>query len=764
MAEIFKRTIGAQELILEVGELAGLANGAVTVRYGDTILLAAACVSTKPREGIDFFPLTVDFEERLYAIGKIPGSFFRREGRPSTDAILACRLTDRPIRPLFPKGFRNDVQVTITVLSADQECIPDVLGTIGASAALCMSEVPFAGPVSSVRIGRIDGEFVVYPTYAQLDESELDLIVAGTRDAVMMVEAGASEVSEQTMLEAIEFAQQVNQEILALQEELIAKVGRPKMEFETPSLGSKVQDEVRTAMEGRLDEFLAAAREERQGGLESHRQELLERLGDQYGEDEIIAALDAVVKEAVRASILDRGVRPDGRNPKEIREITCQVGMLPRTHGSGLFTRGQTQVLNITTLGSVGEQQKLDNLSPEDRKRFMHHYNFPPFSVGETRPLRGPGRREVGHGALAERAMEAVIPTEEEFPYTIRLVSEVLSSNGSTSMASVCGGTLSLLDAGVPIKAPVAGIAMGLIKGEGDKYTVLTDIAGLEDALGDMDFKVAGTAEGITALQMDIKVKGITIDVMREAMEQALEARLFILEKIRETIAEPREELSKWAPRLYQIKIPVDKIGAIIGPGGRMIRSIIEETGCSIDVQDDGMIHVGSTNEEMAQKAIGIIEGMTKEVEVGETYTGKVVRIVDFGCFVEIPGGKDGLVRISELANYHVPSVGDVVKMGEEIQVKVIEIDSLGRINLSRKALLSDDDNEGGEPAQVGASDEQPERERPQPSSDRPRYDDRGSGRRGDGRGFGGGGGGNRGGGGGTRGGAGLRRTWRRRR
>ena len=755
MAEIFKRTIGAQELILEVGELAGLANGAVTVRYGDTILLAAACVSTKPREGIDFFPLTVDFEERLYAIGKIPGSFFRREGRPSTDAILACRLTDRPIRPLFPKGFRNDVQVTITVLSADQECIPDVLGTIGASAALCMSEVPFAGPVSSVRIGRIDGEFVVYPTYAQLDESELDLIVAGTRDAVMMVEAGASEVSEQTMLEAIEFAQQVNQEILALQEELIAKVGRPKMEFETPSLGSKVQDEVRTAMEGRLDEFLAAAREERQGGLESHRQELLERLGDEYGEDEIIAALDAVVKEAVRASILDRGVRPDGRNPKEIREITCQVGMLPRTHGSGLFTRGQTQVLNITTLGSVGEQQKLDNLSPEDRKRFMHHYNFPPFSVGETRPLRGPGRREVGHGALAERAMEAVIPTEEEFPYTIRLVSEVLSSNGSTSMASVCGGTLSLLDAGVPIKAPVAGIAMGLIKGEGDKYTVLTDIAGLEDALGDMDFKVAGTAEGITALQMDIKVKGITIDVMREAMEQALEARLFILEKIRETIAEPREELSKWAPRLYQIKIPVDKIGAIIGPGGRMIRSIIEETGCSIDVQDDGMIHVGSTNEEMAQKAIGIIEGMTKEVEVGETYTGKVVRIVDFGCFVEIPGGKDGLVRISELANYHVPSVGDVVKMGEEIQVKVIEIDSLGRINLSRKALLSDDDNEGGEPAQVGASDEKPQQERPQPSSDRPRYDDRGSGRRGDGRGFGGGGGGNRGGGGGGFGGRG---------
>ncbi len=761
MAETFERTIGDRTLTLETGELAQLAGGAVTVRYGDTVLLATACVSEQPREGIDFFPLTVDFEERLYAAGKIPGSFFRREGRPSTDAILAGRLTDRPIRPLFPKGFRNDVQVVITVLSADQENDPDVLGTVAASAALSISNAPFSGPVSSVRVGYIDGQFVVNPTYPQLEDSDLDLVVAGTRDAIMMVEAGASQVPEQVMAEAIEFGQRMNVEIITLQDELVAKVGQPKIEFEAKRVQPKVKDEVKAALEGRLEELLAAAKEERQSGLEERRQELLERFAELHAPEEIGAALDEVVKETVRAAILERGVRPDGRGPADIRPISCRVGILPRTHGSGLFTRGQTQVLSIATLGSVGEQQKLDTLSPEERKRFLHHYNFPPFSVGETRPMRGPSRRDVGHGALAERALEPAIPSEEEFPYTIRLVSEVLSSNGSTSMGSVCGSTLALMDAGVPVKAPVAGIAMGLVMGEDGKFSVLTDIAGLEDALGDMDFKVAGTEAGITALQMDIKVKGITLEVMQQALAQARDARLYILGKIHETIAEPRDELSRWAPRMNRIQIPVEKIGAVIGPGGRVIRSIIEETGCSIDVEDDGTVFIGSTSAEGSQKAIDIIQGLTKEIEVGEIYTGKVTRIVDFGAFVEIPGGKEGLVRIGELADYHVPSVEDVVDIGDEIMVKVIEIDNLGRINLSRRAVLTGEEGgaEGEGEALVGAPQREPE-DRPPP---RPRF---GEGpRRGNGRGYGGGrgggggegrgGGGRRGGGGGGRGGGG---------
>ena len=752
MAEQLQRTIGNTELILETGKLAGLANGAVTVRYGDTVVLVAACISNKPREGIDFFPLTIDYEERLYAVGKIPGSFFRREGRPSTDAILAARLTDRPLRPLFPKGFRNDVQVTITVLSADQEHDPDVLGTIGASAALCLSGVPFGGPVSSVRVGHINGELVLNPTYPQLQESDLDLVVAGTRDAIMMVEAGAKQVDEKLMLEALEFGQRANQEIIDLQEELVAKAGNSPMEFAAKSLTLGVKDAVKAALEGRLDEVLSEAHEERQGGLDARRQELSERFAEEYGSDEIGAALDEVVKETVRSSILDKGKRPDGRSPTEIRPISCDVGILPRTHGSGLFTRGQTQVLSIATLGSFGEQQKLDTLSPEERKRFLHHYNFPPFSVGETRPMRGPARREVGHGALAERAIEAVIPGDEAFPYTIRIVSEVLSSNGSTSMASVCGSTLALMDAGVPIEAPVAGVAMGLIMGEGGKYAVLTDIAGLEDALGDMDFKVAGTAEGITALQMDIKIKGITLEVMERALAQAREGRMFILEKMLATIAEPRAELSRWAPRMYRIQIPVEKIGAVIGPGGRMVRSIIEETKCSIDVEDDGSIHIGSTSEENARRAIEILEGLTKEVQVGEIYNGKVVRIVDFGAFVELPGGRDGLVRIGELADHHVPSVEDVVQLGDEIMVKVIEIDSMGRINLSRRAVLTGEDGEP-QPESVGAG---AERERaPRPLDDRPRRP--GGGGYGGGRGNGGPGGrgGRSGGGGGRPGGGG---------
>jgi len=710
MAESFERKVGNETLILEVGELAGLANGAVTVRYGDTVLLATACVSDKPREGMDFFPLTVDFEERLYAIGKIPGSFFRREGRPGTDAILSCRLTDRPIRPLFPKGFRNDVQVIITVLSTDRQNIPDVLGTVGASAALSISGAPFAGPVSSVRVGYVGEEFVLYPTYDDLQESELDLIVAGTRDAVMMVEAGALQVPEDTVLQAIEFGQKANQEILDMQEELIAKVGVPQIEFEPKVLPTPLKDAVKAATEGHLEAILAEVRSERQGGLEARRQELLERFADEFGDKDVGAALDVVVKEAVRESILERGVRPDGRAPTEIRQLTAKVGLLPRTHGSGLFQRGETQVLSIATLGSMGDQQRLDNLSPEERRRFMHHYNFPPFSVGEARPLRGTSRRETGHGALAERAIEPVLPSDEDFPYTLRVVSEVLSSNGSTSMASVCATTLALMDAGVPIEAPVGGIAMGLIMGEDGKHAVLTDIAGVEDALGDMDFKVAGTAEGITALQMDIKVKGITIDVMKEALAQAKEARLTILETIKATLPEHRPDLSQWAPRMQRIQIPVEKIGSVIGPGGRIIRSIIEETGCSIDVEDDGSVTIGSTSGEGAAKAIEIIEGLTKDVEVGAEYTGKVVRLMDFGAFVEIPGGKDGLIRITELANLHVGRVEDILSVGDEVKVKVLEIDSLGRINLSRKLLLSDEENEA-DTALVAAAPPPPPRE-----------------------------------------------------
>jgi polyribonucleotide nucleotidyltransferase len=753
MAERTERTVGNETLSIESGELAGLANGAVVVRYGDTMLLATACISAKPREGIDFFPLTVDYEERLYAIGRIPGSFFRREGRPSTDGILACRLTDRPIRPLFPKGFRNDVQVVITVLSADQEHDPDVLGTVGASAALCLSGVPFAGPVSSVRVGRINGEFVLNPTYAQLEESDLDIVVAGTRDAIMMVEAGAKQLAEDVVLEALAFGQKANQDIIDMQEELVAKVGAKKMEFEPKAANPELKKLIEKALEGSFEELLAAAKDERQGGLDSRKIELIERFGEDHVAEEIGAALDAVVKDTVRNSILDKGVRPDGRGTTEIRPISSSVSKLPRTHGSGLFTRGQTQVLTIATLGSFGEQQKLDTLAPVERKRFMHHYNFPPYSVGEARPMRGASRRDIGHGALAERALEPVVPSEEEFPYTIRLVSEVLSSNGSTSMASTCGSTLALMDAGVPIKAPVAGIAMGLIMGEGGNFKVLTDIAGLEDALGDMDFKVAGTAEGITALQMDIKIKGITMEVLQQALSQARDARLFILDKIKEALPGPREELSKWAPRMYRLQIPVEKIGALIGPGGRVIRSIIEETKCSIDVEDDGTVFVGSSSAEMAQKAIAIVEGLTKDVELGEIYNGKVTRIVDFGAFVEIAPGKEGLVRIGELADYHVPSVEDVVDIGDEIMVKVIEIDNMGRINLSRRAVLTGEEGgEGGEgqEALVGSDrpprEDRPPRDRP-PREDRPpRFGDRGDRgdrgpRRGNGRGFGGGGG-----------------------
>ena len=690
MLRVYERTIGGRVLTMETGKLAGQADGSVLVRYGDTVVLVTACATEQPREGIDFFPLTIDYEERLYAAGKIPGSFFRREGRPTTEAVLAARLTDRPLRPLFPKGFRNDVQIVVTVLSADQENSPDVLGTIGASTAVCISSIPFGGPVSAVHVGYVEGEYVVMPTFSQLKDSEIDLTVSSTGEAVMMVEAGATGVSEELILGAIRAGHEANQEIVALQNEIIRDVGKEKTPVTKPELGEAVRNEVAKFLEGKLEEIVAAVnREERDRSLGERREELLERLGETYAAEQILAAFDERVKLQVRGSILEKGVRPDGRGLKEIRPISAEVGILPRTHGSGLFTRGQTQALTIATLGSASEEQRLDTLSPEDTKRFLHHYNFPPFSVGEVRRMGSPSRRDIGHGALAERAIEPVIPAEDEFPYTIRLVTEVLSSNGSTSMASVCGSTLALMDAGVPIKGPVAGIAMGLIKGDDGNYKILTDIAGLEDAMGDMDFKVAGTAGGITALQMDIKVKGITPEIMGEALEQAREARLEILGKMHETIAESRQELSRYAPRMYRIKIPQAKIGTVIGPGGRVIRSIIEETKCTIDVEDDGTVFIGSISEEAANRAMEIIQGLTKEVEVGQIFTGKVTRITNFGAFVELtPGGKEGLVRISELADDRVPSVEDVVKLGDEIMVQVIEIDSMGRVNLSRRAVL----------------------------------------------------------------------------
>jgi len=686
MVEKFSRIIGGRELSMEVGRVAGLADGAVVVRYGDSMVLVTACMD-KPREGIDFFPLTVDYEERLYAAGKIPGSFFRREGRPSSQAIITARLTDRPLRPLFPKGMRNDIQVVGTTLSADQENDPDILMITGASAALTISGIPFEGPIAGTRIGYIDGQFIVYPTFAQLDEGQLDLVVAGSRDAVVMVEAAASEVPEAVALEAIRIGQEVNAELIDLQEEMAKRVGKPKIDVEKITLPDEVLQAVREFVEGRDWDLLAAAKDEREQGLTDRRKELIEALGETYPEKELKAALTEVTKSVVRTRILEKGQRPDGRRTDEIRPISCEVALLPRTHGSGLFSRGETQVLSIATLGSMGEQQKIDGIEPEERRRFLHHYNFPPFSVGEARPLRGPSRRDIGHGALAERALMPVVPDEEEFPYTIRLVSEVLSSNGSTSMASVCGSTLSLMDAGVPIKAPVAGIAMGLIKGE-DRFQVLTDIAGLEDAMGDMDFKVAGTQAGITALQMDIKVKGITFEIMETALTQAREAREFILAKMLETIPAVRPELSPYAPRMYRISIAQDKIGAVIGPGGRMIRSIIEETGCSIDIEDDGTVFVGSPNEEQARKAIAIIEGLTKDVELGEIYTGKVTRLTSFGAFVEVLPGKEGLVRLPDLAEEPVRRPEDVVNMGDEVMVMVIEVDDLGRVNLSRRAVL----------------------------------------------------------------------------
>jgi polyribonucleotide nucleotidyltransferase len=685
----FECEVGGRKLIIETGKLAGQAAGAVTVRYGDTVALVTACTSAEPREGIDFLPLTIDYEERLYAAGKIPGGFIRREGRPSQEATLASRLTDRPLRPLLPKGWRNDIQIIVTVLSADQENDPDILSVIGGSAALSISPVPFDGPVGAVRIGYINDELVLNPTLLQLESSLLDLVVVSTKQAVVMVEAGAREASEELVLRAIELGHKANQDIIKLQEELQQAGGRPKAEAPP----SEVKPEVISAISPTVDEKLPQAlsqpeKPQREEALKSLRKELVEALCEQFPEEDINAAFESKVKAKIRGDLLQTGKRIDGRSPNDIRPISCEVGILPRTHGSALFSRGQTQILTITTLGSIGKEQQLDGLGIEESKRFIHHYNFPPFSSGEVKRIGSPGRREIGHGALVERAIEPVLPKDEDFPYTIRLVSEVLSSSGSTSMASVCASSLSLMDAGIPIRAAVAGIAMGLVTSEKGEHVILTDIAGIEDAYGDMDFKIAGTSNGITALQLDIKLEGISTEVLAKALSQAREARLSILGTMQKTISASRAELSQYAPRMYKITIDPDKIGAVIGTGGKTIRSIIEETKTTIDIENDGTVIIGSANEAQARRAIQIIEGLTKEVEVGAIYTGKVTRLLNFGAMVEILPGKEGLIHISELADYRVPKVEDVVKVGDEVTVKVIGIDELGRVNLSRKAVF----------------------------------------------------------------------------
>jgi polyribonucleotide nucleotidyltransferase len=685
--------VAGRRLSIETGRVAEQANGAVIVRQGDSVVLSTVVMSKEPREGIDFFPLTCDYEEKLYAAGKIPGAFMRREGRPSEAAILASRLTDRPLRPLFPDGFRLDIQVVSTVLSVDQENDPTILSINGASTAIVISDVPWAGPVGAVRMGLLDGKVVVNPPMSRMAESELDLVVAGTADAILMVEAGAKGVTEQTVLEALEMAHDAIRQICAAQLELREQVGREKREFIPASYSEQAVEVVNEYLAMRLDAVLfspdKAAREK---GVDELRRLTIVDLGARFPEHaDIIGKLfDKKVKDRVRERIVEEGVRPDGRGLKDVRQISVEVGVLPRTHGSGLFTRGQTQALTIATLGSMSDQQKLDGLTLADEfKRYMHHYNFPPFSVGETRPLRGPGRREIGHGALAERALLPVIPPVEEWPYTMRLVSEILSSNGSTSMASVCGSTLALMDAGVPIKSPVAGIAMGLVTRIG-RFAVLTDIQGVEDNLGDMDFKVAGTNDGITALQMDIKVKGLTHEILAQALEQAREARLFVLDKMLAVLPRPRAEMSAYAPRITTIMINPDKIRDVIGPGGKTIRKITEETGAQIDVEDDGRVFIAAVDQAAGQRAIDWIKGLTDEVEVGKIYKGKVVRIMAFGAFVEVLPGQDGLVHISKLTDHRVERVEEVCNVGDEIVVKAVEVDSQGRLNLSRQAAIDE--------------------------------------------------------------------------
>jgi polyribonucleotide nucleotidyltransferase len=703
----FRTSLDGKEITIATGKLAGQAGGAVTVRQGDSVLLATATMSKETREGFGFFPLTVDYEERLYAGGRIPGSFFRREGRPTEEAILMARLTDRAIRPLFPKDMRNDVQIILYALSSDGETPLDMLGLLGASTALMISDIPFGGPVGAVRIARVEDHFVFNPTYQVTEKSDLDLRVAGTADALLMVECGANEVEEKIVVEALEAAQNAIKPMIDLQLEMSKSVGKEKRAYPSFALEASISQRVAEWLGDRMKTMAAGeyTKAEQDEALNALRSEALEALAGEEGElqaAEVRDAFDDFHKAAVREQILNANKRPDGRGMRDIREISAEVGFSPRAHGSGLFSRGETQVLTLATLGTPRERQELDGLSPREEKRYMHHYNFPPFSVGETRFLRGASRREIGHGALAERALLPVLPDPDAFPYTMRLVSEVLSSNGSTSMASVCGSTLALMDTGVPIRKPVAGIAMGLIK-DGDRYAVLTDIQGLEDHLGDMDFKVAGTRQGITALQMDIKTKGITSEIMSQALAQARDARLYILDKIEAAIPEPRADLKPHAPRMTVIKIDPEKIGAIIGPGGKVIRSIQEETNTRIDIEDDGTIFISAINQEGAQMARDMVESLTEEAVLGRIYTGKVVRTTDFGAFVEILPRIDGMVHISQLDSEHVEKVENVARVGDEITVMVTNIDPSGKIRLSRQAVL-----EGWTPEEAMARDQKP--------------------------------------------------------
>ena len=685
--------VGGRPVIIETGKLAGQAGGAVTVRLGDTIVFAAATMGKEPLPNRDFFPLTVEYEERMYAGGRIPGSFFRREGRPSTDAILIARLTDRPLRPLFSQDIRNEVQVISFSVSADLENPLDILAINAASAALTISDIPWDGPVGAVRVGRVDGRLIANPTYSEIEQSDLDLRIAGTRDAILMVECGAKEISENDMLEALVFGHQSIQPMVDIQEKMAAEIGKPKREVPHFPVNQEMVGKISARASVEMDNLMEAPHDKH--ALNDALEALKETVVSEFSTEEtpseevegIKAAYEEVLKQVVRSRILNKGKRPDGRATKEVRPIWCEVGISPRAHGSGLFTRGETQVLTLATLGTPKEAQELDSLSPTDSKRYIHHYNFPPYSTGEVKMLRGQSRREIGHGALAERALEPVIPDEKTFPYTLRLVSEVLSSNGSSSMASVCGSTLALMDTGVPIKAPVAGVAMGLIKEE-DRYVILTDIQGAEDHLGDMDFKVAGTENGITALQMDIKIKGITPQIMSDALAQAHEGRHFILGKILEVIPVPNAELKSHAPRITIVKIPVDKIGAVIGPGGKMIRAIQEETGAKIDIEDDGTVYIAATNGVSETAAREKILSLTETAVLGQIYTGKVVRIADFGAFVEILPGMDGMVHISQLDSERVNKVEDIVSMGDEITVMVTGIDENGKIRLSRQAVL----------------------------------------------------------------------------
>jgi polyribonucleotide nucleotidyltransferase len=690
MIHKIEREFEGRNFSLEVGKVARQADGAVLVRFGDTIVLVTAVASPEAREGIDFFPLTVDYQEKAYAAGKIPGGFFKREGRPADKETLTSRLIDRPLRPLFPKSFRNEVQIIGTVLSADQENDPDILTLVGASCALSISRIPFAGPVGAVRVARVNGSFVINPTYDQLDESDLDLVVAGTEDAVMMVEGGGKELPEETMLDAIIRGHEALLRLIGIQKELVAVMGPQKMEMPPTTLDDSLVSRVKGILGDRIRSLVFVAdKEEQKAKREELVTELTKQLAEETEEIRTLArqAFDMIESDEMRNIILSESKRADGRRSDEVRPISVEVGLLPRTHGSALFTRGQTQALVTTTLGTVEDQQRIDDIEEETTKRFMLHYNFPPFSVGEVRFMRGPGRREIGHGALAERALVPVLPSQEQFPYTLRIVSDILESNGSSSMATVCGASLSMMDAGVPIRAAVAGVAMGLVKEE-DRFAILTDIQGLEDHLGDMDFKVAGTKEGVTALQMDIKVAGVTREILRQALRQAKEARLFVLSEMDRVLAEPRDNLSPYAPRMFTIQVPVDKIREVIGPGGKVIRGIIEETGVKMDVSDDGTVTIASIDEAAAQKALSMVAKIVEVPEVGKVYPGKVKKIMEFGAFVEILPNTDGLLHISQIAEHRVKKVEDELSVGQELMVKVVDIDRQGKIRLSRKELL----------------------------------------------------------------------------